>query len=105
MSVASIERRRTLARALHEPRARFEVLHASIARYRERAALIAARLAELEAAGNDNVAPFRRALLACSEQIEGIARLVGAPTMQQQPPAWGDDLDWLDAPTLPRKRR
>ena len=105
MPVASFERRRTLARALHEPRARYEVLHDSIARYRERAAAIAARLAELEAAGNDNVAPFRRALVACTEQIEGIARLVGAPPALPPAPSWGADLDWLDAPTLPRKRR
>ena len=101
MSVASVERRRALARALHEPDARFVPLHVTIERYRERAWALFKRLAELEAAGNDNVAPLRRALLACSEQVEGLARLIGVPP--GPPPA--DSLEWLDAPTLPRKRR
>ena len=101
MSVASVERRRTLARALHEPNVRFAPLHATIELYRECAWALFKRLAELEAAGNDNVAPLRRALLACSEQVEGLARLIGAPSGLPPP----DSLDWLDAPTLPRKRR
>jgi hypothetical protein len=101
MSVASIERRRTLARALHEPSERYAPLHATIETYRERARAMVRRLAELEAAGNDNVGPLRRALLACTEQVESVARLIGAPP--GPPPA--DSLDWLDAPTIPRKRR
>lgn len=90
--MASRSRRRTLARALHE-----NELQATIARYREHAAAIFKRLAELEADGNHDVEPLRRALVTCSDSIEGLACLVGAT------PA-NDDLDWLDAPTLPRKK-
>src|SRR5512139_1393883 len=54
MHAASVERRRALARALHEaPRvdARFASLHVAIVLYRERAATMFRRLVELEAAG------------------------------------------------------
>jgi len=101
MQAASVERRRALARALHEaPRVdpRFATLHVSIVLYRERAAVLFRRLVELEAAGNDNVAPIRRALIACSERIESIASVVGAPSALATP------FDWLDAPTIPRRR-
>lgn len=100
MHAASVERRRALARALHEaPRVdpRFATLHVSIVLYRERAAALFRRLVELEAAGNDNVALVRRALIACSEKIESIASVVGAPSVHAP-------FDWLDAPTIPRRR-
>ena len=102
MHAASVERRRALARALHEaPRvdARFATLHVSIILYRERAAALFRRLVELEAAGNDNVAAVRRALIACSEQVESLANALGAPG------AVCREYDWLDAPTIPRRRR
>lgn len=101
MHAASVERRRALARVLHEaPRVdpRFASLHVSIILYRERAAVLFRRLLEIEVAGNDNVAPIRRALMACSEHVEGVATVVGAPG------ATLSNHDWLDAPTLPRRR-
>ena len=102
MHAASVERRRALARALHEaPRvdARFAPVHVAIILYRERAAALFRRLVELEAAGNDNIAQVRRALITCSEQVESLAALVGAPGA-----VWRE-YDWLDAPTIPRRRR
>jgi len=99
MHAASMERRRQLARVLHEPRdARYAMLHVSILRYRERAAAIWVKLIDLDYAGNDNVAQLRRALLACSEQVESIARIVGVP-ITMMPPAQ----EWLEMPTLPRR--
>lgn len=75
------ERRRALARALHAApaappsiAARLEALHAAISAYRARAIQLHARLFELEAAGNDNVAPLRRALIEASVQIEDTTR-------------------------------
>jgi hypothetical protein len=102
MNVASLQRRRALARALHEPRrgARFAALEVSILRYREHAAAIFKKLVELENAGNDNIAPLRRALILCSEQIEGIARLLGVESVPLAPAQ-----EWIDAPTLPRRIR
>lgn len=101
MHAASVERRRALARALHEaPRvdARFASLHVAIVLYRERAATLFRRLVELEAEGNDNVAEIRRAVVACSELVETLATAVGAPG------ALWRGYDWIDAPTLPRRR-
>lgn len=91
------ERRDLLAPAQHDSRARLLEL---IARYRERAAALADRLAALETSGNTTVEPLRRALRGCTELIESVARLVGAPA---GPPP-GSDLAWLDAETLPRMR-
>ena len=100
---ADLERRRTLARALHEPprpRARriteqLDALRAALAQYRERAIAIHKRLVELEVAGNDNVAELRHALIASSVQIESITRsLVDSPDP-------GEPVDdWPDEPTL-----
>jgi hypothetical protein len=101
MHAASVERRRALARRLHEaPRvdARFASLHVVIVLYRERAAALFRQIVALEAAGNDNVAHLRLALIACSEKIEGIATVVGAPQATMA------SYDWLDAPTIPRRR-
>jgi hypothetical protein len=102
MHAASVERRRALARALHEASpvdARFAPLHVAIVLYRERAAALFRRLVELEAAGNDNIEPIRSALIRCSEHVETLAAAVGAPS-----PLWRG-YDWLDAPTIPRRRR
>ncbi|MBA3502329.1 MAG: hypothetical protein H0T65_18335 [Deltaproteobacteria bacterium] len=102
MHAASVERRRALARVLHEaPRVdpRFATLHVAIILYREQAAALFRRFVELEAAGNENAAELRRTLVRCSENVEGIASAVGAPG------ARGPAYDWLDAPTIPRRRR
>jgi hypothetical protein len=102
MHAASVERRRALARVLHEaPRVdpRFATLHVAIILYREQAAALFRRFVELEAAGNENAAELRRTLVRCSEQVEGVASVVGAPD------ARGPMFDWLDAPTIPRRRR
>lgn len=96
------ERRRALARVLHEaPRVdqRFASLHVTIVLYRERAAQMFKKLVELEAAGNDNFAHVRRALVEEAEKIEAIAAVVGAPGAGE---SW--DMDWIDEPTLQRRR-
>lgn len=102
---ADLERRRVLARALHEParpRARriteqLEQLRIAIAQYRARAIVFHARLLELEAAGNDNVARLRKTLIESSVQIEDVARsLVDSP----EP----GTCEWNDIPTLPYPR-
>jgi hypothetical protein len=89
-------RRRELARALHEPpapRARriseqLEVLRGAIATYRERAIALHARLVELEASGNDNVAAIRRTLIDSSVRIENGARaLIETPDPAIKRPA------------------
>jgi hypothetical protein len=95
---ADTERRRTLARALHEPpppytrriTEQLEALRLAIARFREHAIVIQARLVELEDAGNDNVAILRRTLIASSVRIENVARLLT------------DADEWPDEPTLRR---
>ena len=101
MRAASVERRRALARVLHEaPRVdpKLATLHVQIVLYRERAAALFRQLVELEAKGNENVAPIRRALIACSEQVESLAAVVGAPGVRFQA------YDFADAPTIPRRR-
>lgn len=101
MHAGSVERRRALARALHEaPRIdpKFATLHVQIVLYRERAAEIFRRLVAMEAEGSD-VALLRRALVTCSAQIETLATILGAPS------AAGPAYDWLDASTIPRRRR
>jgi ABC-type uncharacterized transport system fused permease/ATPase subunit len=98
----AVERRRALARVLHEaPRVdpRIATIHVSIILYREQAAALFRRLVELEAAGNENASELRRTLVRVSENVEGIASLIGAPG------ARGPTSDWLDAPTIPRQRR
>src|SRR5687767_3476513 len=68
---ADLERRRELARALHEPlppRARgiteqLEMMRHQLALYRAQAILLHARLLELEIAGNDNMGALRRQLI------------------------------------------
>jgi hypothetical protein len=81
------ERRRMLARALHEtrPRARritaqLEALRLALAQYRERAIAVHERLVALEAAGNDNVAALRKTFIEAAVRIEQHARaLAEAP--------------------------
>ena len=114
-------RRRELARALHtpQPRAagialRLDRMRVLLARYRAEAISLHARLVELELAGNDNIAPLRRALIESSVQIENIGRmLAGAPM-----PEWSHGRDrlargteplviedeWGDQPTLTASR-
>jgi hypothetical protein len=101
MHAASVERRRALARALHEaPRVdpRFASLHVTIVLFRERAAEMFKKLVELEAAGNTQAAELRRALVETSAKVEALASVVGAPRAGE---SW--DMDWLDEPTLPRR--
>ena len=115
-------RRRELARALHtpQPRAagiskRLDHMRVLLARYRAEAIALHARLVALELAGNDNVAPLRRALIESSVQIESIGRMLADSPM----PAWHtdrsredrrfargtDQLDeWVDQPTIRRAR-
>jgi hypothetical protein len=90
------ERRRALARALHEPprprtrriTERLDAMSAAIARYRERAIALHAKLLDLEAAGNDNVAPLRQALIESSVLIERVARsLIDSPDPALKTPA------------------
>jgi len=75
------------------------VLYSRIAQYRELTARLQAKLDELEAAGNDNTGQLRRALRHSLDEVERVAKLIGAP-----PPAEAD-LDWLDAPTIPRVKK
>ena len=112
-------RRRELARALHtpQPRAagiieRLDRMRVLLACYRAEAISLHSRLVALELAGNDNVAPLRRALIESSIQIENIGRmLAGAPM-----PEWSHgrdrlargtepiDDEWSDQPTLTASR-
>jgi hypothetical protein len=71
-----------------------DALRVAIAQYRERAIAIHARLVELEHAGNDNVTPLRRTLIASSVQIEGVARAL------VEPPEVSPADEWFDEPTL-----
>jgi len=79
-----------------------------IADYRARAIRLHAQLLELEVAGNDNIAPLRRALIESSVRIEDVARaLVGTgpvrwphATQSHAALAEQDNDDWLDVPTL-----
>ncbi len=77
-------------------------LHVAIARYREQAVALQARLVALEAAGNENVAPLREALRTSTERLEELARLVEAPPPA---PVVADPYDWLDAPTVRLRRK
>jgi len=112
-------RRRELARALHAPKRctpaiseRLDHMRRLLARYRAEAISLHARLMALELAGNDNVAPLRRALIASSVQIESISQLIAehAPRAAPEPapPRFArgtEQLDeWLDLPTLRRVR-
>lgn len=113
-------RRRELARALHAPLShtpriaeRLDQMRALLARYRAEAIALHARLVALELAGNDNVAPLRRALIESTARIESIGRVLSpAPSLPEWSPersrmARGTeevDDDWLDAPTLRRAR-
>ena len=102
MHAASVDRRRALARMLHEsPRvdARYASLHVAIILYREQAAALFRRFVELEAAGNEHAAELRRVLVRCSEEVEVVAGVVGAPGPR------GPAHDWLDTPTIPRLPR
>lgn len=101
MHATSVERRRALARMLHEAPSvdpKLATLHVQIVLYRQRAAALFDQLVELEAAGHTGVAPLRRAVLACSERVEAIAAIIRAPA------ATGPAYDFADAPTIPRRR-
>ena len=78
---------------------RYEALYSRITQYRELTARLQAKIDELERAGNDNTAGLRRALRQSLDEVERMAKLVGAP-----PPDDDADLDWLDAPTVPRTK-
>jgi chromosome segregation ATPase len=74
------ERRRVLARALHEPphrtakiEERLAELRDQIAKYREKAIELHARLVELEANGDD-VSALRKTLIDSSVQLEDVVR-------------------------------
>ena len=103
-------RRRELARALHLPKEcppaiteRLEHMRGLLAKYRAAAIALHARLIELELAGNDNVAPIRRALIASSVQIESISKLIGEAPCQARLARGTEQLDeWIDQPTLRR---
>jgi hypothetical protein len=93
---ADDERRRELARALHEPprpRARriseqLEVIRAQLERYRERAMALHAKLLDLETSGNDNLASLRKTLIESSVRLEGGARsLIETPPHELKKPA------------------
>jgi hypothetical protein len=102
MHAASVERRRALARVLHEaPRLdpRYATLHIAIILYREQAAALFRRFVELEAQGDETATELRKTLVRCSEQVERVASIVGAPD------ARGPTFDWLDEPTIPRRWR
>ena len=78
------ERRRTLARALHAPARprtrriteRLDEMRAEIARYRECAIAVHAKLLELESAGNSEVALLRRTLIDSSVKLEQVVRVL-----------------------------
>ncbi len=119
-------RRRELARALHTPpqqapriAERLDHMRTLLAKYRAEAIALHARLVALELAGNDNVAPLRRALIESSQRIESIGRLLSNAPL----PEWfqGSDRrfargteiapadaepdpadEWIDQPTLRR---
>ncbi len=57
-----------------------------LARYRAEAISLHARLVALELAGNNNVAPLRRALIESSVQIESVGRMLS----DSPPPAWSE---------------
>lgn len=109
-------RRRELARALHAPKRcapaiadRLEHMRGLLAKYRSEAIALHARLVALELAGNDNIAPLRRALIESSVQIESISQLLEGrcPKAESEPRlARGTEpLDeWIDQPTLKRVR-
>lgn len=112
-------RRRELARALHAPKQctpaiidRVEHMRGLLANYRSAAIALHARLVALELAGNDNIAPLRRALIESSVQIESISRLLDGrcPKAESEPRiARGTESidpidDWIDQPTLKRVR-
>lgn len=105
-------RRRELARALHAPKRcapsiseRLEHMRGLLAKYRAEAIALHARLIELELAGNDNVAPLRRALIASSVQIESISKFIDGPCGSPRFARGTEQLDeWIDQPTLRRVR-
>jgi hypothetical protein len=110
--LADHERRRELARALHEsgpPRSRgiaerLDQMRTQLAQYRAAAIALHARLVELESAGNDNIAALRRQLIASSVQIEGVGRsIVGSPEPTRWPRGTEQIEDWPDEPTLRRR--
>jgi len=112
-------RRRELA-ALHAPKRcapaitdRLEHMRGLLAKYRSEAIALHARLVALELAGNDNIAPLRRALIESSVQIESISQLLEGrcPEAESEPRlARGTESidpidpidDWIEQPTLKR---
>lgn len=110
-------RRRELARALHAPKTcapaimdRLEHMRGLLAKYRSEAIALHARLVALELAGNDNIAPLRRALIESSVSIESICQLIEGrcPTAESEPRiARGTEAvepidEWGEQPTLRR---
>ncbi len=86
--VGGVEKRRELAKALHtapRPRTRriterLDVLRAEIARYREQAIALHARLVDLEAHNNIEAVTLRRTLIDSSVKLEEVVRaLIDTP--------------------------
>jgi hypothetical protein len=77
-----VDRRRALARALHEPALprsrriteRLEELRQQIARYREKAIALHAKLVELEPSNGEEVRALRRKLIDSSVRLEEVVR-------------------------------
>jgi hypothetical protein len=102
-------RRRELARALHEPKRcapaiaeRLEHMRGLLAKYRAEAIALHARLVALELAGNDNVAPLRRALIASTAQIESLSKLIECDKEPRLARGTEPLDEWIDQPTLRR---
>ena len=107
-------RRRELARALHAPKTcapaimdRLEHMRGLLAKYRSEAIALHARLVALELAGNDNIAPLRRALIESSVSIESICQLIEALPESEPRIARGTEAvepidEWGEQPTLRR---
>lgn len=103
-------RRRELARALHTPKQcppaitqQLERMRGLLAKYRAEAIALHARLIELELAGNDNIAPLRRALIASSVQIESISSLIEGRCEPRLARGTEQLDEWIDQPTLRRR--
>jgi hypothetical protein len=77
-----VDRRRVLARALHEPAPprsrriteRLEELREQIAKYRAKAIALHAKLVELEPSNGEEVAALRRKLIDSSVKLEDVVR-------------------------------
>ncbi len=89
---------------------RLEHMRGLLAKYRSEAIALHARLVALELAGNDNIAPLRRALIESSVQIESISQFIeGRCPKTEARLARGSEAvepidEWVEQPTLKRQR-